>query len=230
MAHSITAGLSRRRLLADIGLAAAGAIALTPSVPVVAGARSRPPEPGAEVATAWADLSLTLVQTTPGFTPPVASRAFAYWGISLYESVVDGSRSASNAGRSAARSRSNAASPVTARCAGRWRRMPRRPRSSDCCSRRRARRTGLRSTCWSPLLARGGGTGFRNGSTTGRCHMGVRWPRMCLRGRPPTAATRAFCETSPSTTHRRLGLASGSRRHRRSSGRCSRPGATTAAS
>ena len=92
MAHSITAGLSRRRLLADIGLAAAGAIALTPSVPVVAGARSRPPEPGAEVATAWADLSLTLVQSTPGFTPPVASRAFAYWGISLYESVVDGSR------------------------------------------------------------------------------------------------------------------------------------------
>ena len=91
MAHSTTAGLSRRRLLADVGLAAAGAIALTPSVPVVAGARSRQPEPGDEVATAWADLSLTLVQSTPGFTPPVASRVFAYWGISLYESVVDGS-------------------------------------------------------------------------------------------------------------------------------------------
>ncbi len=90
MTHSTTAGLSRRRLLSDVGLAA-GAIALTPFAPVVAGARSRQPEPGDEVATPWADLSLVLVQSTPGFTPPVASRVFAYWGISLYESVVDGS-------------------------------------------------------------------------------------------------------------------------------------------
>ena len=91
MMHSTTACLSRRRLLADVGLAAAGAMALTPSVPVMAGARSRQPDPAGEVATAWADLSLMLVQSTPGFTPPVASRAFAYWGITLYQSVVDGS-------------------------------------------------------------------------------------------------------------------------------------------
>ena len=91
MRHSTTAGLSRRRMLADVGLAAAGAMALTPSVPVMAAARSRQPEPSAEVATAWADLSLMLVQSTPGFTPPVASRAFAYLGITLYQSVIDGS-------------------------------------------------------------------------------------------------------------------------------------------
>ncbi|MGH8825402.1 MAG: hypothetical protein ACRDVN_13125, partial [Jiangellaceae bacterium] len=85
--------LSRRRLLADAGLVGVGSIALTR--PVHAAARARPrrrSEPGDELATAWADLSLTLVQSTPGFTPPVASRAFAYLGITLYESVVDGSR------------------------------------------------------------------------------------------------------------------------------------------
>src|SRR5262245_30483813 len=41
-------------------------------------------------ATDWFDLELKLVRETPGFTPPVASRAFAYSGIALYESVVPG--------------------------------------------------------------------------------------------------------------------------------------------
>jgi hypothetical protein len=42
------------------------------------------------VATTWFDLYLDLVQTTPGFTPPVASRAFGYAGVTLYEAVAPG--------------------------------------------------------------------------------------------------------------------------------------------
>lgn len=44
----------------------------------------------ATVATAWFDLSLRLVEETPGFTPPVASRALGYMGVALYEGVVPG--------------------------------------------------------------------------------------------------------------------------------------------
>ncbi len=44
----------------------------------------------AAVATAWFDLYRTLVQETPGFSPPVAARAFGYAGVTLYESVVPG--------------------------------------------------------------------------------------------------------------------------------------------
>jgi hypothetical protein len=44
----------------------------------------------AEAATAWFDLSLELVRTTPGFSPPVASRAFGYAGLALYEVLVPG--------------------------------------------------------------------------------------------------------------------------------------------
>lgn len=44
----------------------------------------------AEVATRWFGLSLELVQQTPGFSPPVASRAFGYMGVTLYEAVVPG--------------------------------------------------------------------------------------------------------------------------------------------
>jgi hypothetical protein len=91
MTPSTTDTVSRRRFLAEVGLATAGAIALAGPAPVPASAHPRRADPGADVATAWADLSLTLVQSTPGFTPPVASRAFAYLGITLYESVVDGS-------------------------------------------------------------------------------------------------------------------------------------------
>lgn len=45
---------------------------------------------GAGVATEWFALALQIVQQTPGFSPPVASRALAYLGIALYESVVPG--------------------------------------------------------------------------------------------------------------------------------------------
>lgn len=44
----------------------------------------------AAVATAWYRLALQLVQQTPGFTPPVGSRAFGYIGVTLYEALVPG--------------------------------------------------------------------------------------------------------------------------------------------
>ena len=39
---------------------------------------------------AWFDLYLRLVKETSGFAPPVAARAFAYAGITLYEAVAPG--------------------------------------------------------------------------------------------------------------------------------------------
>ncbi|WP_077924308.1 vanadium-dependent haloperoxidase [Spirosoma sp. 209] len=44
----------------------------------------------ADVATKWASLQLKLTKTTAGFTPPVASRALGYAGLTMYESVVPG--------------------------------------------------------------------------------------------------------------------------------------------
>ena len=43
-----------------------------------------------EVAVAWFNLQLGLIPTTPGFSPPVASRALGYSGLTLYESLVNG--------------------------------------------------------------------------------------------------------------------------------------------
>jgi hypothetical protein len=39
---------------------------------------------------AWFELSLRLVRSASGFSPPVASRAFAYAGLTLYEAVEPG--------------------------------------------------------------------------------------------------------------------------------------------
>ncbi len=44
----------------------------------------------ADVASQWAALQLKLTMTTPGFSPPVASRAFGYAGLAMYEAVVPG--------------------------------------------------------------------------------------------------------------------------------------------
>lgn len=44
----------------------------------------------AEVATTWAELQLLLTKRTAGYTPPVASRAYGYAGLVMYESVVAG--------------------------------------------------------------------------------------------------------------------------------------------
>jgi hypothetical protein len=44
----------------------------------------------AEVPLSWFELALELVRTTPGFSPPVASRAFGYAGVALYEALAPG--------------------------------------------------------------------------------------------------------------------------------------------
>lgn len=44
----------------------------------------------ATLPTAWMQLSLQLVRQTPGYSPPVAARAFGYIGVTLYEAVVPG--------------------------------------------------------------------------------------------------------------------------------------------
>lgn len=54
------------------------------------GSTTASPAPDAQVATDWFDLYLHLVQTSPGFSPPVAARAFGYAGVTLYETVVPG--------------------------------------------------------------------------------------------------------------------------------------------
>lgn len=43
-----------------------------------------------EVANAYFDLAIKMTKETPGFTPPVAARAYGYTGVTLYESVVGG--------------------------------------------------------------------------------------------------------------------------------------------
>lgn len=44
----------------------------------------------AQVAHEWMDMFRTLTKKTPGFTPPVAARAFGYVGVTLYETVLPG--------------------------------------------------------------------------------------------------------------------------------------------
>ena len=88
--------ISRRRFLSG---AAAGAVLLTPMgwlgapASVRAARASRPlsaTQYDAAVPTAWFDLARRLVRGTPGYTPPVASRAFGCLGVGLYESIVPG--------------------------------------------------------------------------------------------------------------------------------------------
>jgi hypothetical protein len=90
-------GLSRRQLL---GRAAAGAVLITPlnwlaprqtGAGTLGDARPEPPDAfDAGVATAWFDELLSLIRQTPGYSPPVASRAIAYSCVALYEAVVAG--------------------------------------------------------------------------------------------------------------------------------------------
>src|SRR6266511_1896418 len=44
----------------------------------------------ASVPKAWFELAAELVRATPGYSPPVASRAFGYAGVVLYEALVPG--------------------------------------------------------------------------------------------------------------------------------------------
>lgn len=60
-------------------------------LPVLAACQSRQPPPtDVEVATAWADLTLRITQTTPANSPTYASRCLGYTGLTMYESVVAG--------------------------------------------------------------------------------------------------------------------------------------------
>ena len=79
-----------------LGLALTLTLALTlalvlPSAQAQPSAAARPATAySSAVATEWFQLALLLTQQTPGFSPPVASRALAYLGLALYESVVPG--------------------------------------------------------------------------------------------------------------------------------------------
>ena len=86
--------VARREFLRG-GLAGAAALALGPGGPRGMAVAAPPVTPtadqfDAEVPAAWFDLSLNLVKQTAGFSPPVASRGFAYAGIALYEALVPG--------------------------------------------------------------------------------------------------------------------------------------------
>jgi hypothetical protein len=84
--------LTRRGLLVRASVAGGGALSIGAFRGGRASATSWPLASayGGEVAAAWFDLALDLVRTTPGFSPPVASRAFGYAGVALYEAVVPG--------------------------------------------------------------------------------------------------------------------------------------------
>ena len=70
-----------------VGIAGAGWL----SAPTEAAGRfSGADQYPADIATTWFEFALELVQRTPGYSPPVASRAFGYAGLTLYEAVVPG--------------------------------------------------------------------------------------------------------------------------------------------
>ncbi|MEO6653737.1 MAG: vanadium-dependent haloperoxidase [Ilumatobacteraceae bacterium] len=84
--------MDRRRFLAMAGVGV-GATVLAPLGPLDRANAARPATAAghdADVALAWFDQIRRVVQHTPGFTPPVASRAFGYSGVTLYEALVPG--------------------------------------------------------------------------------------------------------------------------------------------
>jgi hypothetical protein len=86
------APLTRRALLVRASVAAGGAVSVGALGGGHASATTWPAASAysGEVPAAWFDLALDLVRTTPGFSPPVASRAFGYAGVALYQAVVHG--------------------------------------------------------------------------------------------------------------------------------------------
>jgi hypothetical protein len=85
---------TRRDFVTRLGGAAVGLAAAGLSAPPALAGRSNggAGRVSAAVPTAWFDLSLDLVRSASGFSPPVAARAFAYAGLTLYEAVVPGMR------------------------------------------------------------------------------------------------------------------------------------------
>ena len=84
--------LTRRAFVVGLGGVAAGLAAgrLSPIAAAGAGRDRKADHVSGEVPLAWFDLSLRLVRSATGYSPPVASRAFAYAGLTLYEAVVPG--------------------------------------------------------------------------------------------------------------------------------------------
>jgi hypothetical protein len=89
--HPDSRGMSRRTFLASASLAAGGLYTIG-ARNGAARALASPPASAydAEVPAAWFELALDLVRTTPGFSPPVASRAFGYAGVAVCEAVAAG--------------------------------------------------------------------------------------------------------------------------------------------
>ena len=99
-----------------LGLAAAGLMSAMPRKAPAAAASALPDD----ILDNWYQLILELVRHTPTYSPPVASRAFAYLGVTAYEAVASGIARPSN---------------------------PRRPTERSCCRsrpRRRARPMTMR--------------------------------------------------------------------------------------
>ncbi|MFN4172373.1 MAG: vanadium-dependent haloperoxidase [Pseudorhodobacter sp.] len=76
-------GMTRR----DAILTGVAGVALLPSSRALASGRTGA-DPAAEVIRAWYRLVLELVRHTPTYSPPVASRAFAWLGITCHEAMV----------------------------------------------------------------------------------------------------------------------------------------------
>jgi hypothetical protein len=85
------AGIGRREFLK----AAAGGAVLAVAAPWSAarahvGVSGLVPQYDAAVPNAHARVLFRVIESTPGFTPPVASRLLAYFGVALYEALVSG--------------------------------------------------------------------------------------------------------------------------------------------
>ena len=102
-------GVSRRAFLGGAAVASAGLAGGLLRADLAAASSPRAAAYGAQVPAAWFDLALELVRDTAGFTPPVASRAFGYSGVALYEAIAPGAR-----GRRSLAGRLNALTPAPA--------------------------------------------------------------------------------------------------------------------
>ena len=80
-----------RRILNAAAKAAAGLVFCAAALFPAMAAAPETAAPSVVVLRTWYKLSLELVRHTPTYTPPVASRAFAYLGVAAYEAVASGS-------------------------------------------------------------------------------------------------------------------------------------------